>query len=287
MVIMSFISIQKIKAQKARNVDYIEINIKGGNIIKGELLRQTDEFYEVKLSSSGVIKVKKSQVSSVKIDFNTNFNEDMEENDKKYYSYSSRYFICISGYNLNKGEAYYANTWIFYNDFNFGITDHFSVGAGTVPLFLFNGADSPMWLKAKLSYPIIKDKIMIAGGVIGGALVGDENISENNGIWFYGVSTFGSKSNNMTIGINVAKGFNSDFNYVFSLSGIKKVSIRTFLIMDNYFKFSQKAILTMIGARTMFKGITIDYGGVIPLSTDFDSGLYIFPYLGFKVKLFR
>jgi len=57
---------------------------------------------------------------------------------------------------LHKGEGYYQNIWVFWNQASFGVTENFSLGFGIIPLFLFGGEAgqySPIWVVPKLSYP--------------------------------------------------------------------------------------------------------------------------------------
>src|SRR6478735_2241429 len=46
---------------------------------------------------------------------------------------ATRYFWVPNGYGLKKGEDYYQNVWIFFNQAAVGITDNISIGAGIVP----------------------------------------------------------------------------------------------------------------------------------------------------------
>jgi hypothetical protein len=48
---------------------------------------------------------------------------------------ASRYFWAPNGYGLKAGEGYYQNIYVFYNQFSYGASDYFSIGAGIIPLF--------------------------------------------------------------------------------------------------------------------------------------------------------
>ena len=50
---------------------------------------------------------------------------------------ATKYFISGNGYGLKKGEGYYQNSWIILSQVAIGITNNFSITAGTVPLFMF------------------------------------------------------------------------------------------------------------------------------------------------------
>ena len=44
--------------------------------------------------------------------------------------FPTKYFFTQSAINLQKGEGYYQNTYVFLNSLNYGITNYFSIGAG-------------------------------------------------------------------------------------------------------------------------------------------------------------
>jgi len=72
--------------------------------------------------------------------------------------HATRYLFGPNGYSLKRGEAYYQNVWILFNQVSFGVSDRLTLGIGMVPLFLFNTA-TPVWVTPKYSIPIKKDKV--------------------------------------------------------------------------------------------------------------------------------
>jgi len=287
-ILMFFSFSNNVSGQEKKNLKkIIAITTVDGNIFIGKLLRETDNIIRIKTKSAGNITIKKKNIKSVDFDYVAGSETtNKSKNTKGYRDYPSRYFLGTSSYNLRKGEGYYANTWIFFNEFNYGITDYFSAGIGVIPLFLFNGEATPVWLKTKLSYPIIKDKFNISGGVMAGSVIGND-IDVTIPFWFYGGATYGNRNNNITISLNYGYVEGEFSPAMCTVSGKYKVSRRTFLMTDNYFILDSDvdfATLSMVGARTMFKGLTLDYGGIIPLASEIiESGLYIYPYLGIKI----
>ena len=174
-----------------------------------------------------------------------------------------RYFIRNSAFPLKKGEAYYQNSWIFLNNFDFGINDNFSIGAGFVPLFLFAGSDSPVWATPRVSFPIEKDKVYIGAGALVGGVFGEFS---NVGFGFgFGNITFGNKNQNLTAGIGY--GF-ADGEFAqqptINLSGMLRTGKRGYLITENYFIATGFETITILslGGRYVGKKITLDYGGI-------------------------
>ena len=146
--------------------------------------------------------------------------------------HATRYFFMTNGYGLKQGEAYYQNTWIMFNQMSYGITDHITIGAGIVPLFLFAGAPTPAWITPKIAIPLVKDKFNMSVGMILGHIIG-EGISFGLG---YGDFTLGNRDHNLTIGAGWAF---ADGDWATSpsltLSGMTRVGRKTYLLTENYY----------------------------------------------------
>ncbi len=287
-VFFSLLTISNIQAQNKSKKETVTITTLDGNIYTGKILKQTEKTIRIKTTSAGVLTIKKKKIKSIDFDPSSSSSNAVSQ----YRSYPSKYFLGTSGYNLKKGEGYYGNTWIFFNEINYGITDNLSIGAGTIPLFIFNGAPTPVWLKTKVSLPIVKNKINISGGAMAGAIIGEEFYSDNTFLWLYSAGTLGSKEKNISFSINFIYGGGGWSPALFTLSGKYKVSHRTYLLTDNYLSFDTNGlgdgIFSFLGARTAFKGISLDYGGIVPIGAGiFDVGIYIVPYLGIKIGFGR
>jgi hypothetical protein len=196
--------------------------------------------------------------------------------------HATRYFFGTNGYGLRKGEAYYQNTWILFNQINYGITNHISLGGGLVPLFLFAGAPTPVFITPKVTVPIVKDKVNLSAGVLYAYVLGE-------GFGFgitYGMITFGNRDNNFTLGAGWAF---SDSEWADSptltLNGMTRVGRKTYLITENYYiglsDGSSLGILSA-GGRSVQKKLAIDYGLFFPVGTDIGSFVAI-PWLGIAV----
>ncbi len=206
-----------------------------------------------------------------------------------YQEMPSNYFVGNSSYSLHQGQAYYANTWLFFNDFYYGVTDHISVGAGMMPLFLLDGAPTPVWLKAKVAYPIKKNMFNISAGMIGAKILDDE-ISTYS-LSFFGGFTVGGPRTNLSlnyyysgIGDKNSESFFMDNEHMIVISGRIGITPRSFILSDNFFTINETGSLHLIGFQTLFHGLILDYGLLIPLNPDMDA-FYGFPYLGVKIPI--
>lgn len=284
-LLMSLFSINSLLAQEnteQKDTIFWQIETTDNNIYVGEKIDETAEYVELKTESLGTIRIQKSRIMlmrTVKREEIDNIGRKRNDNTAQL----TRYFFSPNAYNLKKGEGYYQNSWIFYNQVSYGVTDQFSIGGGLVPTFLF-GAPTPVWITPKFSLPIAADKVNISIGALTGGVVGDIGGGSLFGI-LYGNSTFGSLDQN--ISVNIGYGFANEGigtqTPVFSISGITKVGRRSHLITENYVFTSPDGNVTMIsgGGRWTGDRIGIDYGLFVPIIEEF--GVVAFPWLSLTV----
>jgi hypothetical protein len=197
---------------------------------------------------------------------------------------SSRYFWSPNGYSLKKGEAYYQNIWVLYNQMGLGLSDHFSVGMGLMPLFLFAGAPTPVWITPKFSIPIVQDKFNLGVGALSGLVLGDNSIGF--GI-VYGLATYGSHDNNLTFGMGYGYADGSWARRpLLTLSGMARLGKKGYLMTENYIlNFGSNAvIISVIGGRSLIRKAGLDYGLALPLNAGLSSFVAI-PWLGITIPI--
>ena len=202
---------------------------------------------------------------------------------------SSRYFWSPNGYGLHKGEGYYQNIWVFWNQVSFGVTENFSLGFGIIPFFLFGGEAgqySPIWIVPKLSFPVKKDKLNLGVGI----LAGNIGFESNAGFGIaYGLGTIGNRDNNFTFGLGYgyAGGYWTKRPLI-NISFMARTGPRGYFISENYYISAEEgsAVILSLGGRSFARKVGIDYGLFIPLSSEMDFFI-AFPWLGFTVPFDR
>lgn len=194
---------------------------------------------------------------------------------------STRYFWSPNGYGLRKGEGYYQNIWVLWNQFAYGVTDNFSLGGGIIPLFLFGGAPTPVFITPKLSFPVEKNKFNIGAGALVGTILGESGTSF--GI-LYGLTTFGTSDNNVSIGMGYGfAGGEWASSPMINFSGMFRLSDRWYFITENYFISTGGEGFGLLtpGGRWIIKEAALDFGLVVPVQPDI--GFVVIPWLGFTV----
>jgi hypothetical protein len=266
-------------AQEKSLVKTYQIETKDGNSYVGQVLSndsvkvvfKSDILGEITIHQSDIKKMTALDVKQVKE------GQYWLENPQ-----STRYFFSPNGYGLKKGEGYYQNIWVLMNSFAVGVNDYISLGGGIIPLFLFAGSPTPVYLTAKASIPVVKDKFNLGAGLLAGTVMGESDTGF--GI-FYGLATVGSKDHNLTMGMGYAFASGEGTSApMFNLNGMIRVSPKGYLLTENYLftDGTSSVLLLSLGGRTIIKGAGLDYGLIIPAGSEMDSFVAI-PWLGITV----
>lgn len=256
------------------------IETKDGNQYIGLIINENDEQVQLETEEVGVLTILKKNISkrqllgSAKVVAGKIWTENNQP---------TRYFWSPTGYGLKKGEGYYQNLWVLFNQVSFGLTDNFSIGLGLVPLFLFSpdaAEYSPIWITPKFSIPIKKDEFNLGVGL----LAGTAGFQDEGGFGIaYGVGTFGDRNSNLSFGIGYGYAGGDWANRpVINIGAMIRTGPRGYLLTENYmFPGDETLILCSVGGRTITRSISLDYGLFLPLSGA--DGFIAFPWLGLNV----
>jgi hypothetical protein len=266
-------------AQNNQDSTKFQIETIDGNEYIGIILKQTSETIRIKTDKLGEISIPQSEIKKI------SQLTAVQTKGGTYWldnPHSTRYFWAPNGYNLKKGEGYYQNVWVLFNQAVYGITNHFSAGIGTVPLFLFASPYTPAWITAKFSVPIVENKFNLGVGALMGTVVGESK--SGFGI-IYGITTFGSKDKNLNIGLGWGyAGGKMASNPTVNISGMIRTGAKGYFITENYFIGTPDnfIVMMMLGGRRIIKHMGLDFGAVIPLGGDIGSFVAV-PWLGLTI----
>ncbi|MGY6742060.1 MAG: hypothetical protein ACXIUQ_04925 [Cecembia sp.] len=257
------------------------IKTKDGNEFIGQIILEDEEKIVLETEKFGEISIRKSDIQS-----RTLLSSSQVVNGQLWFEnpQATRYFFSPNGYGIKPGETYYQNVWVFFNQFTFGITENFSFSAGMVPLFLFAGAPTPVWLNPKFSIPVVKDKYNVGAGALLGTVIGGGGAF---GV-LYGVNTIGNRDKNFTLGLGW--GFSDGriaSSPTVSLSGMVRTGPKGYFLTENYIistGFDTFGLLSL-GGRRLISNVGLDYGLIIPIMTLGDGFFFAVPWLGFTVPI--
>jgi len=124
------------------------VETRSGKTLIGTIVSETDDTVVLATRELGEVRLDRSNVARV-----TRVDPDRFRNGQYWYPnpQSTRYLFAPNALGIPQGEGYYQNTWVLFNNANYGVSDHFSLGAGTVPLFLFGAEVVPVWILPKVS----------------------------------------------------------------------------------------------------------------------------------------
>ncbi|MEL7119200.1 MAG: hypothetical protein AAFO07_07165 [Bacteroidota bacterium] len=279
---ISMISLTSIYAQEVDTSKTWIIELVNENTYIGKIQERNTEVIVFDSRELGIITIKVTDVKSL-----VEIAEDRIVNGVFWADnpQATRYFLSSSGYGLRKGEGYYQNVWVFFNQFSFGITDQVSVGVGLIPLFLFDGANTPIWITPKVSIPV-NEKFNVSIGALMGGIIGVDTDGPFGVA--YGSGTFGTRDKNATLGLGY--GFaGGEWASVptITFSAMLRTGKKGYFITDNFLIDSGDEVLFVLsaGGRSVGKTISLDYGGFIPISST--DGAFIIPWLGISVPIGR
>lgn len=255
-----------------------------GNVFTGKITSQKIDSLQINTNELGQLTIHTNQIKRKKVIKQKQIKGGQLWTDNPQ---STRYFWSPNGYGLIKGEGYYQNVWVWFNQISYGFSSNFSIGLGLMPNFLINGP-TPIWITPKFSLPLIEEKINIGGGMLLGAIASTNTEIDTKNANFgiaYGVFTIGSKDANITIGSGwgMASG-NWAEEPVITLSAMARLTKRGYFLTENFYLpiDNQGLLLLSFGGRTVWSKSSLDYGLFIPFVEEMGT-LIAIPWLGFVI----
>jgi hypothetical protein len=244
-----------------------------GHIISQDtsvLILQTDKLGKLTFNKRDIVKITPVHPESIKK------GQYWFENPQ-----SARYLWSPNGYGLKKGEGYYQNIWVLFNQVSYGVTNYFSIGAGILPVFLFGGGATPVWITPKFSIPVVKDKFNVGAGALLGTVLGESGTGFG---LLYGLTTAGSRDMNVSLGVGYGvSGSGWAKSPLISLSALARTGARGYLITENYYMNmdGETLVLLSAGFRWVIKKAGLDFGLVVPVQQDIT--FFAIPWLGVTI----
>ncbi len=278
-IMLLFIISQAAPAQQRDSTAFFQVETVDGNEYIGKIIDEDAEKIRLKTDKLGELALLKTDILKISPVNITNIKKGIYwfENPQ-----STRYFWSPNGYGLRKGEGYYQNIWVFFNQFSVGVTDKLTLGGGLIPLFLFAGGSTPVWITPKVSFPLQKDKFNIGVGGLFGTVLGEVNAGFGIA---YGLTTFGSRDKNFSLGLGYGYAGGDWANSpTLSFSSMIRTGQRGYFLTENYYIGTADSFLVLLsmGGRRIIKKAGLDFGLFIPMGKDLDTFIAI-PWLGLTI----
>ena len=216
------VSAQDTQSAETNNTRYVRLFLQNGGMYEGEVLEIDESSFLINTLDLGKMRITKTDISSItyitadEVGRMTKGNRKGDLNPQP-----TRYFFAPSGLQLKKGEGYYQNAWLIYNQVSYGVSDYFTVGMSMTPF----GTGGTVKFGTQLS-----DKVNVSAGAI--ALVsftGDSPV----GIGFANV-TFGDERKNISISSGLGFSDAGDNITLLNVSAMIEVSSSLWIITENY-----------------------------------------------------
>jgi hypothetical protein len=187
----------------------------------------------------------------------------------------SRLFFAPTARMLKKGEGYFADYFVFFPTFTFGVTNNITLGGG---FSILPGADLDEQII--LFTPKVGLKTSKKMDLAIGALVVKLPESTSAGI-LYGVSTFGSLDKSVTFGLGYGY-FDDELadKPIVVLGGEYRTSRNISLVTENWLVPEKDTPVLSFGLRFFGEKISVDFALIFPMEKD----VLVFPYIDFIYK---
>lgn len=265
-------------AQEIADTAIVRIVANDGNEYVGEIIARDSAKIYLKTENLGELAIPITDIRSTE-----KVNVKQIKKGKLWFDnpQSSRYFWSPNGYGLKQGEGYYQNIWVLWNQLSYGISDNFSLGAGVIPLFLFAGGPTPVFLTPKISIPIQENRFNVGAGALLGTVLGE---SETGFGIVYGLATFGTRDDNVTFGLGYGfAGGEWASSPLININGMFRLGSRAYFITENYYidAGGESLVVISLGGRWIIKKAALDFGLIVPVT---DIGEFVaLPWLGFTI----
>lgn len=281
LVLLIFVAIMLISGRalaQTSDSTLVRIETTDGNEFFGKVVREDALIIVLSTTNLGEITIQKTSIKRREI-----IRQEQVKGGEVWFEnpQATRYFWAPNGYGLKKGEGYYQNIYVLWNQFAVGVTDNISIGGGVVPFFLFGGP-TPVFIAPKVSLPLVKNKVNLGAGALVGTVLGEE--SATFGI-VYGLSTFGNPDQNFTIGLGYAF-IDGEWasTPLINVSGMVRATKRMYFLTENYYIRGGDGGgggIIGLGGRWLIKKASLDFMFAIPYGTD--GSFIVIPAVGFVI----
>lgn len=236
------------------------IVLRDGTQLRGELLSQDSTEAVIQTPNLGEIRVATDQIVRIE-------RQEAREPGRNYPNvFAQTMRVAPTAFPAEKGRVYYRNYYLYISQFEYGITDNWSVGT-TFYSFLPTDAFS---LSTKVSLPV-SSRVRLGVNAQYAAIRFDGSLEGIS--YVQGIVTTGDRQNNTTYGIGatVSKGQVSN-NLVGTFGLVRKVSPGLTFISENFVLFGG--------------GTDVDFAGVVSGGIRFDRRRHAFDLAAYIPVIF-
>lgn len=239
-----------IKAQQENK--QVTVTLSNGTTYVGDVVSVEDESAGVQ-TKDGVFNFRYDRIQSVRI-----YNPDDKTSGWRDNPAKNKLFITQTGKMLDKGSGYYQNTYIFFSNFSYGITNGISIDAG-FSMIPGLGIDNQMFTAGAKVGTSLNSTLYVAGNIKYYKFFDiDEGVSS-----LFGSITYSKSSLDLTAGTGVGLAEGSSSDALLILGGQYRISDRFAFISENIFfptGENESTALVSFGGRIIGTKSAFDLG---------------------------
>jgi hypothetical protein len=211
----------------------VEVRLKDGSVLIGRVESESPAQVVLMTRSGARVEIPRAEIVSMRRVTLRPTGEVWVEDPN-----GSRLFFTSTGRSLPQGEGYVSSFWLFFPFVGYGVTDWLTIAAGTP---IVPGAFGDMFYIAPKITMFDRGKTSLAVGAL--SFFVTKEIEEGNVGIVYGVGTYGTRDNAITLGAGwfyAATDGYSDIGDepVFMIGGERRVSRRVKLVTENWLSAS-------------------------------------------------
>jgi hypothetical protein len=157
----------------------------------------------------------------------------------------ARLLLSPTALRLGQGTTLYSNVWLLAHSLDIGLTDRIQVGGGFTFVPGLELRENIAWLQAQLQV-LSAGRLSVAAGAFHGGVLDSPRYDENDphrGGLLYGVTTWGSAENSVTLGLAWPYDEQSIARRPLTMIGGQlRVTSRLALVAENWFAWSRNWI---------------------------------------------
>lgn len=260
------------EGEPADSVEVVEIRLVDGSRLIGTVESESDTEIVLRTPGGATVRIPVAQVAQRRVVTGRMHAGRYQAEDPNV----TRLFFTATGRPLRQGQGYFADYWLFFPFVAYGIADRLTMGGG---VSLIPGAGEQLVYFAPKLTLVHEERASISAGVLAGTVTGEETW----GGLLYGVGTFGTTDQAVTLGIGFAWGGGDIEDTPILLVGAEtRVSGSIKLISENYIiPGIEDAVLLSGGVRFFGERVAADLGFVTTPAAFDDDGFPFLPWVGF------
>ncbi len=256
----------------SRSAKVYRLTLNDGSEIIGTIIKEDTLQVEFQSISNITMRVPKLQIARMMLLSGIVVDGEYRRSDPN----STRLFFSPTGRAIGNGQGYFSAYEIFFPSIAVGIGDVVSLSGG---ISLLPGVESQIIYFAPKVTPLHIHNFDLSAGILFAG--GTRRASSGGGI-VYGVGTYGSEDNSLTMGLGWAfSGGDLSSRPIVLLGGEIRLSNSIKLISENWFPPWTDVIIYSFGLRFFGENLAADLGFARTSAKMVTSGFPFIPWIGF------